>query len=178
MKFLNVLMCCLFLIAVTTVKSQNVGIGTNAPAEKLDVNGKVKTNAIILNNGGSPYDFLVKSNATGEVGFKQANGGVGLNYIICLGGSLPTVGGPMLTTPMIGEIKPFAGVFTPAGWIVCQGQLLSIQQNPALFSILGTTYGGNGQTTFALPDLRGAAAIGSGIAAPAGYQWTLGEKHN
>src|SRR5258706_6946919 len=129
MKLLSVLMCCLFLIAATNAKSQNVGIGTNAPAEKLDVNGKVKTNAIILNNGGSQYDYLVKSNASGEVGFKQANGGVGINYIICLAGSLPAAGGPMLTTPMMGEIKPFAGVFVPSGWALCQGQLLSVQQN-------------------------------------------------
>jgi len=178
MKLLSISMCCLFLLVFTTAQSQNVGIGTNAPAEKLDVNGKVKTNAIILNNGGSQYDFLVKSNASGEVGFKQANGGVGVNYIICLSGSFPSAAGPMLTTPMMGEIKPFAGVFAPSGWVFCQGQLLSIQQNAALFSILGITYGGNGQTTFALPDLRGAAAIGSGIASPAGYQWTLGEKHN
>lgn len=59
----------------------------------------------------------------------------------------------------IGVIKIFAGNFAPRGWAFCNGQLVSIQQNPALFSILGTTYGGNGQTTFALPDLRGRAPI-------------------
>jgi microcystin-dependent protein len=52
----------------------------------------------------------------------------------------------------------FAGNFAPRGWAFCNGQLLPISQNTALFSILGTTYGGNGQTTFALPDLRGRAA--------------------
>jgi microcystin-dependent protein len=57
--------------------------------------------------------------------------------------------------PFIGEIKMFGGNFAPRGWQLCQGQLLPIVQNQALFSILGTTYGGNGQTTFALPDLRG-----------------------
>jgi len=62
----------------------------------------------------------------------------------------------------IGSILLFAGNFAPRGWAFCQGQLLSIQQNTALFSILGTTYGGNGQTTFGLPDLRGRAPIGPG----------------
>lgn len=60
-----------------------------------------------------------------------------------------------MSEPFIGEIRMFGGNFPPRGWQLCQGQLLSIAQNTALFSILGTTYGGNGQTTFALPDLRG-----------------------
>lgn len=59
-------------------------------------------------------------------------------------------------------IKIFAGNFAPRGWQFCQGQTLSIAQNTALFSLLGTTYGGNGQTTFSLPDLRGRAPIGQG----------------
>lgn len=62
----------------------------------------------------------------------------------------------------IGEIRLFAGNFAPRSWALCYGQLLSIAQNTALFSILGTTYGGNGQTTFALPDLRGRTAFGTG----------------
>lgn len=64
--------------------------------------------------------------------------------------------------PLLGEIRMFAGNFAPRGWALCQGQLLSIAQNQALFSILGTTYGGNGQTTFALPDLRGRVPVGPG----------------
>ena len=64
--------------------------------------------------------------------------------------------------PILGEIKLFAGNFAPKGWLLCNGQILSIAQNTALFSILGTTYGGNGQTTFALPDLRGRAPLGTG----------------
>jgi microcystin-dependent protein len=62
----------------------------------------------------------------------------------------------------IGQITMFAGNFAPRGWAFCAGQILSISQNTALFSILGTTYGGNGQTTFGLPDLRGRAPIGPG----------------
>ena len=59
----------------------------------------------------------------------------------------------------MGVIKIFAGNFAPKGWAFCNGQLLSISQNSALFSLLGTTYGGDGQTSFALPDLRGRAPI-------------------
>jgi microcystin-dependent protein len=62
----------------------------------------------------------------------------------------------------IAEIRMFAGNFAPRSWAFCQGQILSIAQNTALFSILGTTYGGNGQTTFALPDFRGRVAVGAG----------------
>jgi microcystin-dependent protein len=60
-----------------------------------------------------------------------------------------------MSDPFIGEIIMFAGNFEPRGWAFCNGQLLSIAQNTALFSILGTTYGGDGRTTFGLPDLRG-----------------------
>jgi len=71
------------------------------------------------------------------------------------------------TEPFIGDIMPIAFNFPPKGWALCNGQLLPINQNQALFSILGTQYGGNGQTTFALPDLRGCVAIhwgqGSGL---------------
>lgn len=59
-----------------------------------------------------------------------------------------------MADPFIGEIRMFGGNFAPRGWALCNGQLLSIAQNTALFSILGTTYGGNGQTTFALPNLQ------------------------
>lgn len=64
--------------------------------------------------------------------------------------------------PYIGEIRLVPYNFAPNGWLDCNGQLLSIAQNTALFSLLGTTYGGNGQTTFALPDLRGRVPMGQG----------------
>lgn len=62
----------------------------------------------------------------------------------------------------MGTILGFAFNFAPPGWLTCSGQLLSIAQNSALFSLLGTTYGGDGQTTFALPDLRGRSLVGMG----------------
>lgn len=68
----------------------------------------------------------------------------------------------MSTEPFIGEIKIFGFNFAPRGYATCSGQILAIAQNTALFSLLGTTYGGNGQTTFALPNLNGRVAIGQG----------------
>ena len=67
-----------------------------------------------------------------------------------------------MVEPGIGQITMFGGNFAPRGYALCQGQLLPISQNTALFSLLGTTYGGDGRTTFALPDLRGRAAVGTG----------------
>jgi len=67
-----------------------------------------------------------------------------------------------MANPLIGEIRLFAGDFAPKSWAFCNGQLIPIASNTALFSILGTTYGGDGQSTFALPDLRGRAPVGMG----------------
>lgn len=67
-----------------------------------------------------------------------------------------------MSEPFIAAIILFGGNFAPRGWAFCQGQILSIAQNTALFSLLGTTFGGNGQTTFALPDLRGRVPVGTG----------------
>ena len=63
----------------------------------------------------------------------------------------------------IGEIRGFAGDFAPRTWALCEGQLMQISQNTSLFSIIGTIYGGDGRTTFALPDLRGRAPLQQGI---------------
>ncbi len=63
----------------------------------------------------------------------------------------------------IGEIRMFAGNFVPRGWAFCDGQILAISSNTALFSIIGTQYGGDGRTTFQLPDLRGRSAMGAGL---------------
>ncbi len=60
-----------------------------------------------------------------------------------------------MAQPYVGEIRMFAGNFAPAGWMFCEGQLLPISENETLFQLIGTTYGGDGESTFALPDLRG-----------------------
>jgi microcystin-dependent protein len=70
-----------------------------------------------------------------------------------------------MSQPYVGEIRMFAGNFAPAGWMFCDGQLLAISENETLFNLIGTTYGGDGQSTFALPDLRGRVPLhfGSGF---------------
>src|ERR1043165_7939366 len=75
-----------------------------------------------------------------------------------------------MAEPFLSEIRIMSFVFAPKGWALCNGQFLPINQNQALFSLLGTTFGGNGQTTFALPDIRGRIPIHMG----SGH--TLGEK--
>lgn len=67
-----------------------------------------------------------------------------------------------MAQPYVGEIRMFAGNFAPAGWMFCEGQLLPISENETLFNLIGTTYGGDGQSTFALPDLRGRVPIHQG----------------
>lgn len=69
---------------------------------------------------------------------------------------------PAADTPYVGEIRMFAGNFAPSGWAFCDGSLLPISENETLFALIGTTYGGDGQTTFALPDLRGRAPVHAG----------------
>ena len=81
----------------------------------------------------------------------------------------------MAAEPLLGEIIMFAGNFAPRGWAFCDGQLLPINQNQALFSILGSTYGGDGRTTFALPDLRGRFPLHPG-SGPGLTSRNLGEK--
>jgi len=67
-----------------------------------------------------------------------------------------------MAQPYVGEIRMFAGNFAPVGWMFCEGQLLSISENETLFQLIGTTYGGDGESTFALPDLRGRIPIHQG----------------
>ncbi len=92
---------------------------------------------------------------------------LGVAHIIATEGIFPsrglTGGAGSGTSPFLGQIRQFAGNFAPRGWEFADGQLIQVEQNPALFSLLGTTYGGNGRTNFALPDLRGRTAIHAGM---------------
>lgn len=76
--------------------------------------------------------------------------------------------------PYIGEIRLFAGLFAPVGWAFCEGQLMPISENDALFTLIGTTYGGDGQETFALPDLRGRVPVHTGNSG--GVTYELGQQ--
>jgi microcystin-dependent protein len=94
-----------------------------------------------------------------------------ITYIIATNGIFPATFNDNSfdqTTQTLGQIAEFAGDFAPSGWALADGQLLSIQDNLALFTVIGTTYGGDGKTTFALPNLDGRTTIGAGGVFPAG----------
>lgn len=78
-----------------------------------------------------------------------------------------------MSQPFVGEIRLFGGNFAPAGWLFCDGQLLPISENETLFQLIGTTYGGDGESTFALPDLRGRHPLHQGT--NAGTTFSLGQ---
>ena len=79
-----------------------------------------------------------------------------------------------MSSPYVGEIRMFGGNFAPVGWALCQGQLLPISENDVLFNLIGTTYGGDGQSTFNLPDLRGRVPVHQGTGS-SGTTYTMGE---
>jgi microcystin-dependent protein len=80
-----------------------------------------------------------------------------------------------MSSPFLGQIMMFAGGFAPPGWALCDGRLLEVSDNDALFKVIGTSYGGDGTTTFALPDLRGRVPLGQG-AGPGLSSYQLGQK--
>lgn len=75
-----------------------------------------------------------------------------------------------MAQPYVGELRIFAGNFAPSGWMFCEGQLLAISENETLFQLIGTTYGGDGESTFAIPDLRGRLPVHQGPAFPLAQQ--------
>lgn len=102
---------------------------------------------------------------------------IAMHYIICFTGSYPApqMGGTWLEFQTVGEIRIFAGAVAPSGWALCNGAMLPIQENPQLFSVIGTMYGGNGMTMFALPDLRGRVPVCVGQGVGLG-KWNVGER--
>ncbi len=166
-----------------------IGYGNSTPLTSLG-NGTAFVPVASLITGlprGAPYHFRVAaSNSVGTVLGGDMNfsvpdsppipsgatgGGLAfdihqpsleLNYMLCTEGIFPTPDGAV--PPFIGEVRLFAGNTAPNGWVFCQGQLLDISNNMALFDLIGTTYGGDGTTNFALPDMRSRTfnATGSG----------------
>jgi microcystin-dependent protein len=128
----------------------------------------------VLTSAQLPGGGVAGSTAPGQP-IDNTQPSLAVNYIIALQGVFPIRDGGSLspTTPILGQIVPFAGTVAPTGWAFCQGQVLPINQNTALFSLLGVAYGGNGATTFALPDLRGRTLVGTGTSG--GSTYSIGE---
>lgn len=146
-----------------------VGIGVDAIAL-----GQMSGEAAVTLFAGSPgqlhqlpeHAHEFGTGETGNEGLGESHANMeptlGLNHIIALNGFFPSPDSPAPLETFIGEVKLFAGDFAPEGYALAHGQLLEISQNSALFSLLGTTYGGDGQDNFRLPDLRGRVLIGEG----------------
>ncbi|CAF1195828.1 unnamed protein product [Rotaria sp. Silwood1] len=96
----------------------------------------------------------------GSQPFLNIQPSLSMNYLICISGIYPSPSSTIQQLPFIGQIVPYTGSFIPNNWTLADGSLLPIQTNVALFSLIGTIYGGDGQTTFRLPDLRGRAMVG------------------
>ncbi len=130
-----------------------------------DLGAQVGFHSITLLNSQLPaHTFpLPSGGTTGSVGqdqpFDYDQPALGIQYIIALTGTYQSTGS---SGPVLGQIMPFAGVNIPAGWAACNGQLLPIAPNAALFSVLLNEYGGDGKSNFALPDLRGRVAVEAG----------------
>jgi len=142
----------------------------NTPgSETIGLNPASSVNDVLSWNGANwiatPPNQLINPTATASTE-SSMQPFLGVNYIIALQGIFPSRSS--ISDPTLGEITMFAGNFAPRNWAFCDGQLLPISSNQALFAILGTTYGGDGRTTFALPDLRGRVALheGSGPGLP------------
>ncbi len=132
------------------------------------INVNLSTNTIALNPGTNAGELMswngsswvnISGSTYVKYGASNMQPFLVLNYCIALQGVYPSQNG---LEPFVGEIELVAFNFPPKGFAFCNGQLLPIAQNQALFSLLGTTYGGNGQTTFALPDLRGRVIVHAG----------------
>ena len=155
----------------------NWRLGQKRGAEQATLNA----NQIPMHDHSAPLPYV-----TGHAGGGQPHPNIqpslGLNHLVALDGLFPSRNGPAAPVaggfagePFLGGVAMFAGDFAPSGWATADGQLLPIASNQALYSILGTAFGGDGRTQFALPDLRGRVSIqpGSGPGLP---NWSLGEK--
>ncbi len=136
---------------------------TLSPATLTDLRSQNDQTTLRLDGIETAVELATTSSTGSNQAFTNQQPFGTLNYAIALQGTFPSRN--LSATPHIGAVMQFAGNFAPRGWALADGQLLSISENQALFSILGTTYGGDGRTTFALPDLRGRTPIGTGTGA-------------
>jgi microcystin-dependent protein len=161
-------------------EGQGPGLSNRPLGQKLGVEDVTLTEAQMASHN---HTLPPSSDMTGNTGGSQYHTNMQpstvLNYIIALQGTYPSRNDIEFVEldgmePFVGEISLFAGNFAPRGWAFCDGQLLPVNQNDALFSLLGTTYGGDGRTTFGLPDYRGRAAVGYGTGLGLS-PWSLGQ---
>ncbi len=149
----------------------NMYLGFSEAGNVGSYSGSVEDFDISNNSTGNVNDEQYKSSANGSIAIRNGFNARSIRYCIAIQGAFPrpdTVQpGPEdslpvnfnSSDPLPGEIKLFAGVFPPKGWMFCEGQLLPINHNTSLFTLIGTMYGGNGTTHFALPDLRNAVPV-------------------
>ncbi len=154
------------------------GSGPDLSEQRLGQKGGVESVSMsAANMPGHNHTLPPSSDVTGNTGGGQPQTNMqptlALQYLVAINGAYPD-GDPDIG-PILGEIALFAGHFVPRGWAVADGQLLEIIQNEALFSLFGSIYGGNGRTTFGLPDLRGRLALGDGRGVGLLTDWRLGQ---
>jgi microcystin-dependent protein len=175
MVSLLMLWCAAISFAEPIVKPNTFQDGQKALASEVNTNFDVvydKVNSLdaeVLKQPASPatgslltYDgnhWIAQQPAVQHFTLSNMQPFLAINFCIALVGLYPTRDSG---DPILGELMMFCGNFAPAGWAFCDGQMIAISQNQALFSILGITYGGDGRTTFALPDLRGRVPIHAG----------------
>jgi microcystin-dependent protein len=148
-----------------------VVIGTGAPAglDSYTIGSSTGTSTVSL----TILNIPPNSTPTGGGGqpFSTVQPSLAMNRLICVSGIFPIAGSGSGTATFLGQVASFEGDFIPNGWMQADGSLLSISQNQALFSTIGTTYGGNGTTTFALPDLRDRVSMGASTTTPLGAKF-------
>ena len=140
-----------------------IGSGQGPGLPPQDLGGQTGISDVTLTSQQLPPDLSGSSQ-----GFDNYQPSLPVSYIINTGGLFPSPDGGSGGLDFLGAVVPFAGNFAPLGWAFADGQVLAISENEALFQIIGTIYGGDGQTTFALPDLRGRDIVGASPSHPVG----------
>lgn len=169
----NTKMALLFILLITSnmllaqgvsIKPESIKPPTMTIAERDTISNPTAGMLVFITNN-NKYYYYNGSEWSPVINGDNSNmqPSLGISYIIALWGTFPSPSKSVESVdPFIGEIAMFAGNFAPNGWAFCNGQLLSIASNTALFSLIGTYYGGDGETTFALPDLRGRVPLHHG----------------